>query len=326
MNLRDRSFSVAQTNLAKKERLVKKARNKLEKLEKQVEKAEEELEAAEREWEAAQFHVEIFKRKRNIEELFWRFPHIGEQIIEKIDNQSVANCRQVNKWWCNFVDDGNSLLVRKIQRHVCISKEKFRKSLNKLSMEILTKFEYHSRMLRGLLDSRNSESFLKKNNLQYRQPYTVEECRKQVFIELITFPDQGPGTHIVCNLMLENMENKNPICRIFGSALHMAARDDNLPVFKLIFEKIKNKNPKETSSKSENTPLHIAARNGCSRVARFILENSDADVKNIQNRFGETPLNLAEENNHKDICKLLTSAISKQDDIPRNPRKKRKRT
>ena len=102
MNLRDRSFLVAKTNLSKKERLLKKAQNKLEKLEKQVEKAEEELEAAEREWEVAQFQVEIFKRKRNIEELFWRFPHIGEQIIEKIDNPSVANCRQVNKWWCNL--------------------------------------------------------------------------------------------------------------------------------------------------------------------------------------------------------------------------------
>ena len=125
MNPRDQSFAVAKTNLTKKESLVKKARKKLKKLEKQVDKAEEELEAAEREWEAAQFQVETFKRKRNIEELFWRFPHIGEQIIEKIDNPSVAYCRQVNKWWCNFVHNGKSLLIRKIQRHVCISKEKF---------------------------------------------------------------------------------------------------------------------------------------------------------------------------------------------------------
>ena len=82
MNLGDRSFLVAQTNLAKKESLVKKPRNKLKKLEKQVDKAEEELEAAESEFPSlipiAQFQVEIFKRKRNIEQLFWRFPHIGE--------------------------------------------------------------------------------------------------------------------------------------------------------------------------------------------------------------------------------------------------------
>ena len=91
-------------------------------------------------------------------------------------------------------------------------------------------------------------------------------------------------------------------------------------------KKLKTKIQKKTTSLSENTPLHIAAKNGCFRVTTFILENSDAVNINIPNRFGETPLNLAEENNHKDICKLLTSAISKQDDIPRNPRKKRKRT
>ena len=327
MNLQDRSFLVAKTHLAKKEKLVQKARNKLEKLQKKIDEACKELKAAESECEIAKFQVEVFKRKHNIEELFWRFPHIGEQILEKIDNPSVANCRQVNKWWCNFVDNGNSLLIRKIQSHVCISKEKFRKSLNKLSLEILTKFEYHARMHRRMADSRNSESFLKRNNLKYREPYTVEECRKQVFIAIIKYPHQDPCIPMVCNLMLENMETKNPVCRIFGSALHIVASDDNLPVFKSIFEKIEKKNPKDTSSGgSENTPLHIAAKNGCSRITTFILENSDAEIINIPNTFGETPLNLAEENNHMDICKLLTSAISKQNYIPRNPRKKKKRT
>ena len=133
MSLQDRSFSVAKTNLAKKKRLVTKARNKLEKLQNEVDKAEEELENAESEYENAQFQVEIFKRKRNIEEIFWRFPHIGEQILAKIDNPSIGNCRQVNKWWCTFVDQGKPLLIRKIQRHVCISRKSFRKSLNSLS-------------------------------------------------------------------------------------------------------------------------------------------------------------------------------------------------
>ena len=247
MNLQDSSFSVARTNLAKKESLVKKARNKLKKLEKEVDKAEKELEAAESEWEVAQFQVEIFKRKRNIEEIFWRFPHIGEQILAKIDNPSVGNCRQVNKWWC--------------------------KSLNSLSLEVLTSFEDRARIHRRLADSH--QSLLRKKILKYREPYTVEECRKQVFFALIMF-DKDPSIPIVCNLMLDNMENKNPNCEIYGTALHRVAKDDNLPMFKLIYEKIENINPKNTSG-SESTPLHIAAEHGCSKITRFILENSDAD-------------------------------------------------
>ena len=323
MDLRDRSFSVAKTNLAKKESLVKKARNKLKKLEKEFEKAEEELEAAESDWEVAQFQVEIFKRKRNIEELFWRFPHIGEQILEKIDNSSVANCRKVNKWWCNFVDQGKALVIRRIQRHICISKEKLRKSLNKLSLEVLTKFEDRARMFRKFADYGNASL---KNNLKNRESYTVEECRKKIFMSLIS--DLGksnsePFTILVCNLMLDNMDSKNPTCELYGTSLHAIVRFDNLVMFKLIFEKMENKNPKDESG---HTLLHIAAKNGCFRICKFILENSDTGNINEPNRYGKTPLNLAKENNHNKICKFLRSAISEQNNIPRNPRKKRKLT
>ena len=164
------------------------------------------------------------------------------------------------------------------------------------------------------------------NILKPGEPYTVEECRKQVFFKLITL-DKDPSIPVVCNLMLDNMENKNPNCGIYGTVLHRVTSDDNLPMFKLIYEKIENKNPKNPDkSGSENTPLHIAAQNGCSKIIRFILENSNADHINLPNKYGKTPLNLAEKNNHMDICKLLTSAISLQNNRPRNPRKKRKRT
>ena len=35
----------------------------------------------------------------NIEEIFSRFPHIGEQIFEKLSNQSLTKCRKVNHNW-----------------------------------------------------------------------------------------------------------------------------------------------------------------------------------------------------------------------------------
>ena len=316
MNLQDRSFLVAKTHLAKKEKLVQKAQNKLEKLQKKVVEAAIELKAAESECEIARFQVEVFKRKRNIEELFWRFPHIGEQILEKIDNPSVANCRQVNKWWCNFVDTGKALLIRKIQRHICIKSEKLTQSLNNLSMEVLKSFENHARMKRFFADSQGRHQ---------RETYTVEDCRKNVFMRLISESNPEPCIHLVCDLMLDNMEVKNPTCKNYGTALHMIASYDNLAMFKLIFERTENKNPKDEIH--ENTPLHIAAQNGCLTIAKFILENSNTDNINIPNRWGKTPLNLAEEKNHKDMSKLLMSAISEQNNIQlRNPRKKRKLT
>ena len=135
---------------------------------------------------------------------------------------------------------------------------------------------------------------------------------------IIVFPSKKRKT-----FKPNNMENKNPTCKFYGTALHRVTSNNKFSFFKLIYEKVENKSPKDTPE-SENTPLHIAAENGCSKITRFILKNSNADNINRPNKYGKTPLNLAEENDHKDICKLLTTAISKQNKIPRNPRKKRK--
>ena len=38
-----------------------------------------------------------------------RFPHITDQIIEKLDQNSLKNCREVSKSWQNYVDHRNLL-------------------------------------------------------------------------------------------------------------------------------------------------------------------------------------------------------------------------
>ena len=40
-----------------------------------------------------------------MEEAFLRFPHLPEQIFEKLDNKSLTNSRVVGISWCNFIDD-----------------------------------------------------------------------------------------------------------------------------------------------------------------------------------------------------------------------------
>ena len=38
----------------------------------------------------AKFQVETIKRRGYIEEIFWRFPHIGTQILEELDISSLG--------------------------------------------------------------------------------------------------------------------------------------------------------------------------------------------------------------------------------------------
>ena len=40
-------------------------------------------------------------------ELFERFPHIGKQIFEKLDNKNLTKCREVCKSWQKFIGDEN---------------------------------------------------------------------------------------------------------------------------------------------------------------------------------------------------------------------------
>jgi ankyrin repeat protein len=54
------------------------------------------------------------------------------------------------------------------------------------------------------------------------------------------------------------------------------------------------------------TPLHLAAENGHTSVARLLIEKGHAD-RNAPNREGDTPLHLAAYHGHIDLVQLLVS-------------------
>ena len=55
-----------------------------------------------------------------MENIFLRFPQMGESIIRLLDNKSLVLCREVNKKWKNFIDCQKILSVRMIQRSTVI--------------------------------------------------------------------------------------------------------------------------------------------------------------------------------------------------------------
>ena len=44
-----------------------------------------------------------------------RFPHLGQQIFKKINNQSLVNCREVNTDWKLFCDNQKLTWIRMIE-------------------------------------------------------------------------------------------------------------------------------------------------------------------------------------------------------------------
>ena len=103
----------------------------------QITVIEEKLEAAELEVESAKFKIETIKRKNHIEEILWRFPHIGTQILEKLDKSSLVSCRKISTWWKKFVDHDKTLWIQQIQEHISISNPSVKKNLQKENCQTL---------------------------------------------------------------------------------------------------------------------------------------------------------------------------------------------
>ena len=53
-----------------------------------------------------------------MEEVTFRFPYLSENIFNLLDNESIIKCREVSKFWKNYLDDQKFLEIRKISATV----------------------------------------------------------------------------------------------------------------------------------------------------------------------------------------------------------------
>jgi ankyrin repeat protein len=83
----------------------------------------------------------------------------------------------------------------------------------------------------------------------------------------------------------------------------VAAQKTNFQIFKFIFEKAKDKNPKDEEG---DTSLHVAAWFGNFEIFKFIFEGMQkGQNKNPKNINGRTPLHNATETGRLAICSLI---------------------
>ena len=86
----DQELTAAKARLARRERSAKKAYNKAIEHRKIFNAASMKVRKTRRALKVAKFQVETIKRRGYIEEIFWRFPHIGTQILEELDILSLG--------------------------------------------------------------------------------------------------------------------------------------------------------------------------------------------------------------------------------------------
>ena len=83
--------------------------------------------------------------------------------------------------------------------------------------------------------------------------------------------------------------------------LHYPAEKRYFSVCELIMENVEDKNPQNGSGQ---TPLHLAAMEGHFEICQLLLFGNTINI-NPKNFDDKTPLDLAMENNHQKICDLI---------------------
>jgi len=92
----------------------------------------------------------------------------------------------------------------------------------------------------------------------------------------------------------------------------MAAKSDNIAILQEVHDKSINLNAYGTCKLW--TPLHVACFYGSQKVVKFLL--SKRVVFNSMDKDGKTPLNLAEENGHTNLAKLVVAHAANESILP----------
>jgi len=106
----------------------------------------------------------------------------------------------------------------------------------------------------------------------------------------------------LCDQNININAKNNGDCTPFWVAVNQLRSADDYNLIKFLIEK---KADITLGDQSLMTPLHIAAAASDTRLLAFLLENGARDSVNVQNLFGQTPLNFAIQNENSKCVELL---------------------
>ena len=244
-----------------------------------------------------------------------RFPHVATDIFKELDNETLTNCRKVNRLWCDHLDDQKLCSLRMIQRHnrcmtnwhVCQKWKKVLKNIpvgyvKELSISTLqyvkddpSRNKFYWSPLQVTADQGNLE--LCKYIFEKTKNSKPEECKLTCMTALHMAVNKGHGE--ICEFIINNSLEKNPPDKNGMTPLHYAAKRGLTNVCKLIIANIDNKNPAATNG---CTPLHLAAKKGHLEIIRLIVETG-VDKTTLFN--GNTPLDSLNKFRSYNFYKLL---------------------
>ena len=252
-----------------------------------------------------------------MEEILLKFSHLSEEIFDCLDNESMFDCKEVSKIWCDYISEQKFYHIRMIRLTVGKFHEVgkawenlCRKSTANTIIELRLAAEKFYQKQDKLIFSEGLTPIhvaAATGNLSLLE--TIQERAKEKYPEDIEgctplhYAVQN-GHMNICKALIVNMSNKNPkaegfVCR-GTTPLHSAARCGHFDIFKLIENESEDRNPKNLD---KMTPLHNAAASGHLKMVKYIMKG--LKDKNPQDIHGWTPLHFAAQHGHFNVVKVI---------------------
>ena len=238
-----------------------------------------------------------------------RFPLVGRMVFKNLDNQSLTQSKNASRTFSEFLVDEKFYWIRVIKKYngnFVGVEESWREVLRKTPVDMIKQLAL-----------------------------VVEEYFKHYFPMFISplHIVAKKGTLKLFRYVFSRATDKNPIAKLEISIykifkmvqlrlgqqkyprnltlFQMIALDGNVQLFKLIMDHVDDCNMKsEISPRKLRTPLSMAAENGHFEICRMIVER--VEDKNPSEYNGWTPLHHAARNGHLEICELIIERVEEE--------------
>ena len=278
--------------------------------------------------------------EKNLSSVLKRFPHLGVEIFNNLDNKNLTKCKEVSRYQRKFLEEKKLLWTRMIEKYIVnhqrrldVFKEDWNLMMKKVPVKIVKELALAVEQFYTLRQTQHGAqlSFYFQHSPHHiaaesgslslykfiaQKTKVLNPARKDGFTAFHFAAQEG---HLdLCKYFVDNLDgDKNPPCNPGcgrRTPLHEAAFQGDLEVFKYIANQANNKNPVDEDGK---TPLHNAVTHRHIQIVKCIMDLIDEEKKsdpltfflsmnkNVKNNLGLTPIHIAVQRRNYEICKVL---------------------
>ena len=277
-----------------------------------------------------------------MDELCIRFSHLSEKIFDSLDNDSITKCKEVSRFWFNYLDGQKLVQIRiikaKVKQFYSIG-EAWNNVFNSASTETIMTLgvavnqfykkdlglDYHEGLTPIHVAAATGHLLL----LTKLQEKTLDKHPKDIKGCTPLYYAAQNGHLEVCEYLIQKFEDNNSAENVGTTPLQMAAKNGHfkdcelmtsytplhqaagfghgsVEIYMLLSNHLTNKNPSSPDG-SGWTPLHMAACKGHLKICEFIMDS--LVNKNPANVFNLTPLHVAAIHGNTNVCALILENV-----------------